>query len=723
KTGGFGDFKIVLEGASPEIRRQYAKTLSDEISKLNWVDFAEYKKGWEKIEKSKFLFVALEDLEEIYRRTEHNIQVNKNPIIIDFEEDNGGNKLNFDDIEKKYQRTSFGSAYFEDPNLLYTAIQVWPKGSQTNINFVKKGLNDLQNILKNNSPKTVNPELTATIGGSFRNKIDEYQSLINDIYNTALIAFCGILFLILFFYRRLSAAINILLPLVLGTLWCFGVTTLLVSSLNLLTVFLVAILLGLGVDYGIYLYSRFSEERASGKNLEGAISHCLFETGKATLSAALTTALAFFVLLFMKPKGFQEFGLLTFVSIWILFFTYMFFAPALWVLGEKIGLRTKASKHKLPTLLKKPLTNPKVLIIGLILILLGLVSLPFTEFEYDYGKLRSQSNTYWKVKQKIHDIFPLSKSPAIAIAGSAHEAKALVAQVRNRIPKTQTIDTVKSLVDFMPESQKPKKKILQKLSKLLQKNRRFMTEDEIKRTDSYLPYLEPPFFAIQDMPKRILRYFKGLEGNNDFLVFIYDKVPLSDGKWAIQYANDIQSFSTGNKTYYPAEGSVIFAQTLLLMKKEALVAFLVMLFGIYIILLLNFRSAKKALHVFFPLITGLLITFLLMWLLGLRLNIFNLVIFPILLGIGIDSALHLYHRFHEEGQNKKALQTMFCSTGNSLLLASTTTMVGFASMLAADHQGLKSIGQVALIGMACLLISSLLLYPAYLFWINKLSKK
>ncbi|MBU1918247.1 hypothetical protein KKF63_09000, partial [bacterium] len=215
KTGGFGDFKIVLEGASPEIRRQYAKTLSDEISKLNWVDFAEYKKGWEKIEKSKFLFVALEDLEEIYRRTEHNIQVNKNPIIIDFEEDNGGNKLNFDDIEKKYQRTSFGSAYFEDPNLLYTAIQVWPKGSQTNINFVKKGLNDLQNILKNNSPKTVNPELTATIGGSFRNKIDEYQSLINDIYNTALIAFCGILFLILFFYRRLSAAINILLPLVL----------------------------------------------------------------------------------------------------------------------------------------------------------------------------------------------------------------------------------------------------------------------------------------------------------------------------------------------------------------------------------------------------------------------------------------------------------------------------------------------------------------------------
>ena len=722
QTGGFGDFKIVLEGATPDVRRQYAKKLSDKIATLDWVDFAEHKKGWEKIEKSKLLFVALEDLEEIYRRTEHNIQLKKNPIIIDFEEDENSKALSFDDIEKKYQRTSFGSAYFEDPDLKYTAIQVWPKGSQTNINFVKKSLQDLQTILKDFPPTEANPQLTATIGGSFRNKIDEYKSLINDIYSTALIAFCGILLLILLFYRRFSAAVNILCPLLLGTLWCFGVTTLIVSSLNLLTVFLVAILLGLGVDYGIYFYSRFSEERGSGKNIEDAISCCLFETGKATLSAALTTALAFFVLIFMKPKGFQEFGFLTFVSIWILFFTYIFFAPALWVLGDKIGFKTKRLKHKLPQILKTPLTSSKILIIALVLIVLGIISLPMTGFEYDYGKLRSQSNTYWKVKQKIHDIFPLSKSPAIAITESIDEARALVAAVREKIPKTKTIDTVKSIVDFMPESQKPKIIILQKLSKLLQKNRKFMSDNEIKTTDAYLPYLNPPLFALHDMPQRVLRYFQGVNDNNNYLVFIYDKVPLSDGTWAIKYANDIKSFSTTEKTYHPAEGSVIFAETLQLMKKESAIAFIVMLLGIYLILLLNFKSAKQALHVFFPLITGLLITFFVMWCLGLKLNIFNLVIFPILLGIGIASALDLYHRFQEEGKNKNALQTMFSATGNSLLLATTTTMVGFASMLFADHQGLKSIGQVALTGMGCLLVASLLLYPAYLFWVYKLNK-
>ena len=112
-----------------------------------------------------------------------------------------------------------------------------------------------------------------------------------------------------------------------------------------------------------------------------------------------------------------------------------------------------------------------------------------------------------------------------------------------------------------------------------------------------------------------------------------------------------------------------------------------------------------------------------MWCLNLKLNIFNLVIFPILLGIGIDSSIHLYHRFHEEGANHKALRTMFQSTGNSLLLASTTTMIGFASMLTADHQGLKSIGEVALVGMACLLLVSIFFYPAYLHWTEQLGKK
>lgn len=719
KTGGFGNYKVVIEGAPAEIRRAYAKELSKRFQPIDWVDYVEHTKGWDKIEKSKFLLVGEHDLAQMRDRIKNTIQKRKNPLFIDLE-DSSETDLKFEDIEQKYQRTSFGSPYFEDAKDRYTAIQVWPKGTQTDIGFARRSLKDLQDALATFPPGEYHEGLQASIGGSFRNKIDEYSSLVRDIGSTGGIAFGGVFFLILIFYRRVFAALSIIIPLVFGTLWCFGAATFLVPKLNLLTVFLVAILFGLGVDYGIYLFSRFAEERSNGKSLEDAIATTLFETGRATLSAAVTTALAFFVLIFMRIKGFQEFGLLTFTSIAILFCTFLFFSPVIWALGERLGLKVKAPGTSKVRLLGNPLVGRKVVALGVMIAIASAVAVPFTGFEYDYGKLRSKTNTYWGVSRKIHYIFPLSKSPAIAITDTLDEARALVKEIRKKIPDSRTIDTVKSIVDFLPESLEPKRKILKEIDELLRANRQFMEDDEKEKTDTYLPYLDPPDFALEDLPRRILRYFRGLDNPPGYLVFIYDKVRLSDGRWAIEYADDIKEFKTEKQSYHPAEGSVIFAATLVLMQKEAVIAFGVMLLGIYSVLVFNFKSFLQAFHVFVPLLMGILMTFGAMWLFGLKLNMFNLVIFPILLGIGIDSSLHLYHRFHEEGSDLNALKIMFRSTGSSLLLASMTTIIGFASMVPASHQGLASIGLVALTGMACLLISSLGFYPAYLYLVRKL---
>lgn len=715
KTGSFGNFIVVLEGATPEARREFAKQFAEPTGKLPWVDYVEYKKDREKIEKNKLLYVSLEDLQEIHQRVESQILQKKNPMLISFDD---AGQIDFSDIERKYQATSFGSAYFEDPAQLYTAVIIWPKGSMTNIDLAKKGYAELEGIVKDLNPGQT-PGLKVGIGGEFRTKIDEYNSLIGDVYSSSFITLGGILLLLFFFYRKKRALFSVLIPLIMGIIWTIGLSYLLVGRLNLLTVFLVAILLGLGMDYGIYLFSRYVEERSKGSSLEKTIAIVLYDTGRATLSSALATSIAFLTLTFTDFKGFQEFGLLSSLGVVIIFIAFLIGSPILWILTEKMGVKADKQLRAAPAIIRRLPLSKAFVWIGFLVALLGLLALPFIQFEYDYANLRSKKSSYWQLASKIHEVFPLSKTPAVVITDTLEEAKEVVEAVKSRIKGAHTIDTVKSIVDFMPDELQKKKLLLASIKSMVDKNKAMMSEKDRAMLDDYVPYLTPDDMNMNDVPRSMLRQFTGLPNTEGHLVFIYDKVRLSDARNAMQYADEIREIETPEgKKFYPAEGSLLFADALRLMIKEAHIAFWVMLLGVYLILCWDFRDYKKAAIVILPLCMGLTTTFAVMWLFNVKINIFNLVIFPILIGIGMDSTIHLYHRFLE-GFKEGTLPQIIRATANPLLLATLTNMLGFGSTLNSDHQGLVSIGVVAIIGLCTQLAASLLFFPAFLHLIAK----
>jgi len=98
--------------------------------------------------------------------------------------------------------------------------------------------------------------------------------------------------------------------------------------------------------------------------------------------------------------------------------------------------------------------------------------------------------------------------------------------------------------------------------------------------------------------------------------------------------------------------------------------------------------------------------------LGLQLNIFDLVVLPSIVGIGVDSGVHVYHRYRSEGPG--SLPLVLQRTGVAVLMATLTTMVGYSGLLFASHAGLVSIGELALLGLFTTLVSALLLFPALL---------
>jgi hypothetical protein len=96
----------------------------------------------------------------------------------------------------------------------------------------------------------------------------------------------------------------------------------------------------------------------------------------------------------------------------------------------------------------------------------------------------------------------------------------------------------------------------------------------------------------------------------------------------------------------------------------------------------------------------------------LKLNMANLVILPLILGIGVVNGIHITHRYREEKDKNSVV--LGKSTGQAVVLSSLTTMIGFGSMMVADHYGVFSLGLVLTLGVFCCLVASVTFLPALL---------
>ncbi len=128
-------------------------------------------------------------------------------------------------------------------------------------------------------------------------------------------------------------------------------------------------------------------------------------------------------------------------------------------------------------------------------------------------------------------------------------------------------------------------------------------------------------------------------------------------------------------------------------------------------LMIDRRAVRDSLLAIVPPAIGMGITFGLLVIFDIPLNAANLIILPLILGIGVDNGVHIIH------DSRSQADRVYCttpSTINAIMLTSTTTMVGFGSMMVAAHRGLHSLGAVLTIGVGACLFVSLVTLPAIL---------
>jgi predicted RND superfamily exporter protein len=97
--------------------------------------------------------------------------------------------------------------------------------------------------------------------------------------------------------------------------------------------------------------------------------------------------------------------------------------------------------------------------------------------------------------------------------------------------------------------------------------------------------------------------------------------------------------------------------------------------------------------------------------LGIALDPISVMALPVILGVGVDSGVHMVHRFRAEHGD---VARTVAGTGRAVVLTSLTTLAAFATLMLAHHRGLASFGSVLAVGVSAALAFSVLVLPVAL---------
>lgn len=148
-----------------------------------------------------------------------------------------------------------------------------------------------------------------------------------------------------------------------------------------------------------------------------------------------------------------------------------------------------------------------------------------------------------------------------------------------------------------------------------------------------------------------------------------------------------------------------------------LVQLLLLYLGVALLvsLVLDFHKTIDVMLIQLPPVAGIFMMLGVFALLGVDLNPANLIVLPLILGIGVDDGVHVTHDYYQTASPYRISP----STINGVVLTSLTSIVGFGSLMFASHRGLVSLGTVLVIGVTTCMFASLVTLPAALTLIDR----
>jgi len=316
------------------------------------------------------------------------------------------------------------------------------------------------------------PGLNAGLTGEPVLEHDEMQQSKSDTTVASIVSLLVCALIFIYGYQQTGRPIKATLCLIVGLGYTLAFATLCpgLGHLNILTITFVPILIGLAIDYGVHLISRYEEELRHGRSPEDALVKAMVFTGQGILTGGLTTAGAFLAMFFTDFKGIQEMGLICGGGLLICLVPMMTMLPALLlrghqnVLDHERGLVAERRARIENIWLKRPR-----LVIGLAcaLCLLAVTQLHRVYFDYDLLHLQSAGLPAVElIEDKLLSATNATTKSVLygaVIATNLEEAVDLERQITN-LP---AVAGVESVTRFLTEEQTHKLAVVGDIKKLL----------------------------------------------------------------------------------------------------------------------------------------------------------------------------------------------------------------------------------------------------------------
>jgi predicted RND superfamily exporter protein len=523
-------------------------------------------------------------------------------------------------------------------------------------------------------------------------EMDESRQSIIDSTRASILALILISVVSWRVYRGWVVPMLAVAALLIGVAWSFGFLTLAIGHLQLLSVVFAVILLGLGIDTAIHLIARLELIHPDHDHLQPAVEQVFRGIGPGVLTGALTTAAAFLATAFTEFKGVAEMGIIASGGVILCTLAVMSIFPAFLELIPRPEQRLRSRsggaarpymRGRLAVLTRHARTT--VTVSGLLFGILGVAALGI---RYDPDLLRLQppelESVHWEHRLLQDDA--RSFWHAVIVAPDLATARSLCAALE----RLETVDHVGGAGLVCPTNVYAKRALLRGLPAPLN----LMAEAPVPSPD--------------DLPEALRSQFIGTDGS--LLLRVYPR----EGGGAVLAPDQLNPFVESVLKVAPnATGpSVQIYESTRVITRAYVLAAAYSAAAVLLLLLIDFRSIYDALTAMLPVILGFTGTFGIMRLTGTSLNFANIIVMPLIVGLGVDAGVHAVHRWLMQPDDRP--RGLAGGTGRAITMTTATTAIGFACMMTAEHRGIRSLGFVMTIGLLLTWAATVFTLPSVL---------
>lgn len=549
---------------------------------------------------------------------------------------------------------------------------------------------------------------------------EQHAVLKSDLRLASVIALLFGIVIVAAFTRRPLAPLAVGLPLVTGIMWTFGIVGVTIGHVNIITGFLVAVLIGLGIDFGVHLFVRYQQERDRTDDPDEAMVSAVVNTFRPALASAGTTAATFFSFTLAEFRGFSEFGFIASLGVVLTLTSSLLVLPPLMLLVDR---RRKQRSRGRPTLVSRVQGEISGRLCGIAVIVfvtlavLGATRIPGLRFENDLRHLRGESPAY-EFFDYVNRNMGMGFNPAVILVDDPGQAREVVREVQRMQdgPEGSRFGRVMAITDFLPVAPEEGMQRVQELRQMLSDPKLDRAEGERReKLEEAREMVRVEPWTAQDLPRPIQRRFTTLDGGQS-IVYLWPDRPNYAADQVTVWENQIQELTGRLKgrgiELEMAEETLIVGWIHRLIKHEAPELLVIAALVVLLILILDLRRVRDGVLVATPLVVGMLLFVTLMWATGQELNLFNIIVVPSIIGIGIDNSVHIFHRYQSAGRS--SVVKAMVGTGVAALLASLTTAVGFGSSMVSHITGLRSMGVLAMTGIGATFLAAVIFFPCLL---------